>query len=208
VTTGKLSAISGKRGLLIRRADVIELGKITGHFSEYGETGNVSGNVSPGPSGNGEEIPDASVVRVDTERQLEIIRDTLLRPLIEQNERQQALITGQSETIGYLRAGLDQAGLRLAEQADAVAQLTAEREQARLHSITVEHEREQLEAAREHAQRQAEIIALEREAVEAERDALQSRVRALEVSQVVTPDELENAQLERSHRSWWRFWKE
>jgi len=200
VTTGKLSAVSGKRGLLIRRADVIELGKLTGHFPEDGEAGNASENLSPGCSENDEEILDTTVVRVDTERQLEIIRDTLLRPLIEQNERQQALIAGQSETIDYLRSGLDQAGLQLAEQAESVNRIIAEREQ--------------IEAEREHAQRQVEIAVLEREAVEAERDALlaaqdalRSRVSALEAASAKSPDEPTIAPETRLQRLWWQFWK-
>ena len=119
-----------------------------------------------------------------------------------------AQLDAKDETIGYLRSGLDQAGLRLAEQADAVAQLTAEREQARLHAITVEHEREQLEAAREHTRRQVEIVVLEREAVEAERDALRSRLSALETQQVESPAERTSTPETQPRRAWWRFWRD
>jgi len=46
---------------------------------------------------------------VTAARQLEVIRDTLLRPLIEQNERQQAAIAEQAEALGRLEAERDQA---------------------------------------------------------------------------------------------------
>jgi len=45
---------------------------------------------------------------VTAARQLEVIRDTLLRPLIEQNERQQAAIAEQAEALGRLEAERDQ----------------------------------------------------------------------------------------------------
>jgi len=46
-------------------------------------------------------------VAAAVEHQLEVIRDTLLRPLIEQNERQQATMTEQAETIGTVTAERD-----------------------------------------------------------------------------------------------------
>ena len=129
VTAGKLSAVSGKRGLLIRRVDVIELGKVSGHFSEDREVRNASGNGSPISAGNyspsSAEIPNIDGVRL----QLETIRDTLLRPLIEQNERQQETIREQAETIGDLRRRAEAAESRLSvlevQQAGSLTQTSS-----------------------------------------------------------------------------------
>jgi hypothetical protein len=64
----------------------------------------------------------------DPERQLAVIRDTLLRPLIEQNERLQSRLEEQAETIGKMQA---------------------EQEQARIKEEIVRLEREQIEAERD-----------------------------------------------------------
>jgi len=56
------------------------------------------------------------------ERQLEVIRDTLLRPLIEQNERQQERIAEQAETIGALQARLSALE---AQQAESLTQTSS-----------------------------------------------------------------------------------
>jgi hypothetical protein len=58
-------------------------------------------------------LSDIVDVAPPTERQLEVVRDTLLRPLIEQNERQQATITAQAETVGRLTAERDALQARL-----------------------------------------------------------------------------------------------
>jgi len=86
---------------------VIEFGKLSGHFSEEEEVGNASGNGSATSSGN-HSPPPVDISTIDEARlQLETIRDTLLRPLIEQNERQQATITEQAEAVGRLTAERD-----------------------------------------------------------------------------------------------------
>jgi hypothetical protein len=97
----------------MRRVDVIELGKISGHFPEDREMRNVSGNGSPTSAGN-DSPSSADITSIDASRlQLETVRDTLLRPLIEQNERQQATIAKQAETIGDLRRRAEVAESRL-----------------------------------------------------------------------------------------------
>jgi len=94
---------------------VIELGKISGHVPEDREVGNVSGNGSPTSAGNGSPS-STDISSIDGVRlQLETIRDTLLRPLIEQNERQQTTIQEQAETIGDLRRRAEVAESRLSD---------------------------------------------------------------------------------------------
>jgi excisionase family DNA binding protein len=63
-----------------------------------------TGGAADTPADRPEDMPPA--YPATAERQLEVIRDTLLRPLIEQNERQQERIAEQAETIGALQARL------------------------------------------------------------------------------------------------------
>jgi len=108
--TGKLSAIAGERGRLVRLEDVHQLavvtGKLPGPLPGINLAATMAGN-SADSVGNIAE--DAHIVEVAAavEHQLEVIRDTLLRPLIEQNERQQATMTEQAETIGKVTAERD-----------------------------------------------------------------------------------------------------
>jgi hypothetical protein len=55
---------------------------------------------------------DDAPVALDAERQLEVIRDTLLRPLIEQNERLQSRLEERAETIGKMQAAQEQARVK------------------------------------------------------------------------------------------------
>jgi excisionase family DNA binding protein len=189
INDGKLPAVSGKRGRLIRRADVLTLGTISGKLPEDSEPGNASGNASVGFAA---ELPEASALSSSTETQLAIIRDTLLAPLIAQNERQQATITEQAETIGALRIERDQLQTRM-----------------------VALEAKTTPAARvmgELATRPAfvpitPVPPADTAALEAERDALQARVRELEQ---LTSGWLATAPTEPSaapRRVWWRFWR-
>ncbi len=85
-------------------------------------------------------------VALDAERQLAVIRDTLLRPLIEQNERLQSRLEEQAETIGKMQAAQEQARIK--------------EEIARLERQQIEAERDALAArlrARESEQDQSTV---------------------------------------------------
>jgi len=86
-------------------------------------------------------VNDAPVA-LDAERQLEVIRDTLLRPLIEQNERLQSRLEEQAETIGKMHAAQEQAQIKEEIARLERQQIEAERDalQVRLNARDVEHE--------------------------------------------------------------------
>jgi len=171
VTTGKLSAIAGERGRLVRLEDVhriaIMTGKLPGPLPTEMGAATLAGNPA---SGVGNVADGSTIVEVSasTNHQLEVIRDTLLRPLIEQNERQQERIAEQAETIGRIAA-------------------------------EVEHERQRAAAAEVEHDELREVLRRRAEAAE-------SRLSALEVQQVESPDEPENAAPEAVRLTWWRRW--
>jgi len=117
IASGKLPAISGNRGRLVTRADVLRIGSLTGKVPEDAESSSVSAMSSDTSSA---ELPeDASVASVVTARsQLEAIRDEWLAPLVAQ-------ITEQAETIGRVTAERDALQARLrdveAQQAQSPA---------------------------------------------------------------------------------------
>jgi len=116
-------------------ADVIgkqmrSLGKFPGSARNSPEdSSEVPGSASE-PIETRYRMGDAPVI-LDPERQLEVIRDTLLRPLIEQNERLQSRLEEQAETIGKMHAAQEQARIK--------------EEIARLERQQIEAERDALE---------------------------------------------------------------
>jgi len=85
---------------------------------------------------------DDAPVALDAERQLEVIRDTLLRPLIEQNERLQSRLEERAETIGKMQAAQEQARVKEEIARLERQQIEAERDalQVRLSARAVEQE--------------------------------------------------------------------
>jgi excisionase family DNA binding protein len=113
IKSGKLPATGGKRGRLVRLADVEALADFTGNTPAT--SGNLAGSAvtTAGNTDNGN--PDtltagnATAIASDQGRQqLAVIRDTLLAPLIAQNDRLVTQVTEQAETIGHLRAERDE----------------------------------------------------------------------------------------------------
>lgn len=97
INSGTLPATPGKRGRLVRLADVRDLAALTGRDTTSRQATSamatsVAGNAKSAPGGKGEEAtagndPDKPAMVAEAARQqLEMIRDTLLAPLIEQNE--------------------------------------------------------------------------------------------------------------------------
>jgi DNA-binding transcriptional MerR regulator len=124
INAGKLPATPGKRGRLVRLADVRDLAALTGRDSAGQEdttatATSAAGNAGDEPHGNDEE-PIAgndhgkSAMVADTARQqLETLRDTLLAPLIEQNERLVARIGELEREAGQLESERDALRSRL-----------------------------------------------------------------------------------------------
>jgi excisionase family DNA binding protein len=123
IASGKLPAVAGDSGKLVLVADVERL---AGHRRQADGNGNVAESVTVATTGDG------------ATHQLEVIRDTLIKPHLETIERQTATIADQAETIG---------------------RVTAERDQARIQAEMVTLEREQIQAERDALQ--ARMSALE-----------------------------------------------
>jgi hypothetical protein len=107
---------SGKRGCLVRLADVEALASLTGNApATSGNDGNAAASAATTASNdpNGNDSGNAAMVSDQGRQQLEVIRDTLLAPLIAQNDRLVAQMTEQAEMIGKLRAERDELQSRL-----------------------------------------------------------------------------------------------
>jgi len=74
--------------------------------------------------------PDSTAITRSTEYQLEVIRETLLRPLIEQNERQQERIAELEREAGSLSTERDALRSRLSILEEHQAESPAEPENA------------------------------------------------------------------------------
>jgi len=94
ITSGKLPAVAGDSGKLVLLADVERL---AGHRRQ------ADGNGNPAEPGAVATAGDGAT------HQLEVIRDTLIKPHLETIERQTATIAKQAETIGRVTAERDQA---------------------------------------------------------------------------------------------------
>jgi len=92
ITSGKLPAVAGGSGKLVLLADVERL---AGHRRQADSNGNLA-----------EPVATATTTDVAT-HQLEVIRDTLVKPHLEMIERQAATIAEQAETVGKLTAERD-----------------------------------------------------------------------------------------------------
>jgi len=99
IVAGKLPAISGKRGRLVSRADVLRIGTLTGKVPKTVESVSLSDESSDRSSA---ELPEErSVMSAATARdQLEAIRDEWLAPLIDrigELEREAGRLTAERE---------------------------------------------------------------------------------------------------------------
>lgn len=105
IRDGKLPAVAGQRGSLVALGDVQRMAALTGRdAATAGHTIIMSGQ----PANPVGRVSESLPATVTTEDQFAIIRDTLLRPLIEQNERQQETISGLSLEVGQLRERAEQ----------------------------------------------------------------------------------------------------
>jgi len=129
IASGKLPAISGNRGRLVARADLLRIGALTGKVPEMPEDASISERPSDASS---TELPEASSVAsvVTARSQLEAIRDEWLAPLVAQ-------ISDQAETIGRVTAERDQARIQAEMAALEREQIQAERDalQARMSAL-------------------------------------------------------------------------
>ena len=119
IKTGKLAATGGKRNRLVRLADVQALATLTGKTPAMDETATAtaaSTTATAGSARNGNDEhatavhdPGNTAMVADSARQqLAVIRDTLLAPLIEQNERLVARIGDLEREAGRLEAERDE----------------------------------------------------------------------------------------------------
>jgi len=100
ITSGKLPAVAGSSGKLVLLADVERL---AGHRRQPDGNGNLA-----------EPVATATTTDVAA-HQLEVIRDTLIKPHLETIERQAATIAKQAETVGKLTAERDALQARLSD---------------------------------------------------------------------------------------------
>ena len=100
ITSGKLPAVAGDSGKLVLLADVERL---AGHRRQADGNGNLAEPVAVATADDG------------ATHQLEVIRDTLIKPHLELIERQAATIAEQAETVGKLTAERDALQARLSD---------------------------------------------------------------------------------------------
>ncbi len=131
---GKLPAIAGQRGKLVRLGDVLALADLTGKSAVLPATGRQmsgsagdpatsavgnAGNVADSPRREGDvdgEVPPLNAVSPAARSQLEAIRDEWLAPLVAQ-------IREQAEQIGRLQAEREAMAARLADDRNLADQL-------------------------------------------------------------------------------------
>ncbi len=103
ISTGKLSAIAGKRGKLVSMGEVARLAVLVGKPVGNAETppGNPATLADQVAGKVAETIADTSIVTDAARQQLASIRDEWLAPMV-------AKITDQAQTIGRLEAERDQ----------------------------------------------------------------------------------------------------
>jgi DNA-binding transcriptional MerR regulator len=127
IKTGKLAATGGNRNRLVRLADVQAMAMLTGKTPATNASTTATADpaiaaADDGANGNDEESTtgndpgNAAMVADSARQQLEVIRDTLLAPLIEQNERLVARIGDLEREAGRLEAERDE----LRSQLDAI----------------------------------------------------------------------------------------
>ena len=107
-----MSVVDAAAMLGISRSAVrkrIERGQLAGHKQRGVWFVVLDATDTTGHDTTGTRQDNATTAVPDVARsQLELLRDTLLRPLIEQNERQQQMIAGQAARIGVLEMERDQ----------------------------------------------------------------------------------------------------
>jgi DNA-binding transcriptional MerR regulator len=119
IKTGKLAATGGNRNRLVRLADVQAMAMLTGKTPATNASTTATadpaiaaadndtyGNDEESTAGNGPS--NGAMVADSARQQLEVIRDTLLAPLIEQNERLVARIGDLEREAGRLEAARDE----------------------------------------------------------------------------------------------------
>jgi len=126
ITTGKLTATAGSRGRRVRLSEVQRLAQITGRQSAILKD---TADLATDSTGNTAEVlgtaHDRMLARDESYRQLETLRDTLLKPLIEQNERMVDRIAELEREAGRLESERDAERRRADELQAAVERLIA-----------------------------------------------------------------------------------
>ena len=132
VRSGRLPAVEGQRGKLVRLGDVRDLAALTGRSAGLPAAGRHVGGIAGTPAdvagsnagsplaGSVADAPGGAVSPA-ARSQLEAVRDEWLRPLIDQ-------ITAQAEAIGRLREQVEERERRLAEREAEVARERRRRE--------------------------------------------------------------------------------
>ncbi len=165
IATGKLPAIPGKRGKLVRLEEVRRLAVLVGKEPLAGNAagnsarsaGDLAGNVADTIAGNAaESVAESALVSNAARQQLAMVRDEWLAPLVAQ-------ITEQAERIGRLE------GERTAHQ-ETIAELRRQRDEDR------ERERQAQDEQRDF------LAELRRRADVAEAELAGARLRLAEVS--------------------------
>ena len=211
VRGGKLSAIEGQRGKLVRLGDVLALADLTGKSATLPATGRqvlgTAGNLATSAVGNagnaamsvepdadsGEHTVPAGAVSPEARSQLEAIRDEWLRPLIDRNEE-------LARENGRLQAERDAMAERLAEDRKLADVLQAERDDAERERARLAEELAEVASRDAAARRDAEERA---RALQVERDRLTAQVETLNIAwrsasaKETTPYK----------EPWWRFWE-
>jgi DNA-binding transcriptional MerR regulator len=119
IKTGKLVATGGNRNRLVRLADVQALAMLTGKTPATNPSTTATADPAIATADNdaygndeestaGNDPGNAAMVADSARQQLEVIRDTLLAPLIEQNERLVARIGDLEREAGRLEAERDE----------------------------------------------------------------------------------------------------
>lgn len=215
VRNGKVPAIEGQRGKLVRLGDVLSLADLTGKSATLPATGRQpagnAGNPARSAAGNAgkmatpvesdtdsdEYAATAGAVSAAARSQLEAIRDEWLRPLIDRTEE-------LARENGRLQAEQDAMAERLADDRKLADQLVdvlqAERDSAERDRVHLAQELAEVTsreaAARRDAEEQVRVL-------QEQRDRLTSQVEALNIawrsaSSVAAPPYKE---------PWWKFWE-
>lgn len=100
IKSGKLAAVAGKRGKLVRRGDVERLAALAG--KGVGNDEDALGNPARSADGNAGNVAETALVSEAARQQLATIRDEWLAPLIDK-------IGGLERDVGRLEAERDQA---------------------------------------------------------------------------------------------------
>lgn len=208
INDGKLPAIDGKRGRLVRRDDVLFLGNISGHHAETAEAETLSGNPSARSS---TEVPENSASLVSAYSQLEAIREEWLQPLVDQIrelERDRGRLQAERD-----RAVQDAETFRKQAETGDITQKELERERDELRRRLEDQlaEMDDDEGPISIAEAENVISLQQAKELEAERDELrrraedaESRVSDLEQRRVELLQQAQIAAQEQPQSPWWR----